>query len=189
MALKQITSSALNKAINIFNTTNIVYRKVDWHIVENNKLYPLKEIYRLSINDTKCELTTEQMKLRMKDLNLEYIKNKDKSLSDFEKRVNKAIKDKNEDRQIRLSNIIKKPTKSEVIYTVYNRNPDVIAQVLIDANGKCNKCKKHAPFNRKTNGTPYLEVHHKLKLSDGGDDTIENAEALCPNCHREKHFG
>ena len=38
-------------------------------------------------------------------------------------------------------------------------------------------------------GTPYLEVHHKIPLAKDGEDTIENAEALCPNCHREKHFG
>ncbi len=23
---------------------------------------------------------------------------------------------------------------------------------------------------------------------DGGDDTVENALGLCPNCHRELHF-
>lgn len=33
------------------------------------------------------------------------------------------------------------------------------------------------------------EVHHKVPLSAGGDDTVENAIALCPNCHRKAHFG
>ena len=27
--------------------------------------------------------------------------------------------------------------------------------------------------------TPYLEVHHKKKLSDGGEDTMKNVMALC----------
>jgi 5-methylcytosine-specific restriction protein A len=34
-----------------------------------------------------------------------------------------------------------------------------------------------------------LEVHHKKQLSEGGEDTVENAIALCPNCHREAHYG
>ncbi|WP_414449152.1 HNH endonuclease [Burkholderia sp. 22PA0099] len=49
-------------------------------------------------------------------------------------------------------------------------------------------CERPAPF-RRPNGSPYLEVHHRVRLADGGDDTVENAIALCPNCHREHHFG
>ncbi|OOL15317.1 hypothetical protein BXQ27_32765, partial [Klebsiella aerogenes] len=26
-------------------------------------------------------------------------------------------------------------------------------------------------------------------LSNGGEDSVENAIALCPNCHRQAHFG
>ncbi|MGH8437576.1 MAG: HNH endonuclease [Pseudomonas sp.] len=33
------------------------------------------------------------------------------------------------------------------------------------------------------------EVHHKVRLADGGLDTVENAIAVCPNCHRQAHFG
>ena len=40
----------------------------------------------------------------------------------------------------------------------------------------------------KINGARYLEVHHLKRLADGGSDTIENAVAVCPNCHRELHF-
>jgi 5-methylcytosine-specific restriction endonuclease McrA len=43
-------------------------------------------------------------------------------------------------------------------------------------------------FNRQ-DGRPYLEVHHVVPLSEGGDDTLENAAALCPSCHRELHYG
>ena len=73
--------------------------------------------------------------------------------------------------------------------SIFKRNPDVVADVLINANGFCQKCNKAAPFVKRKDGTPYLEVHHKLKLADGGDDTVENAIALCPNCHRKMHFG
>ena len=27
------------------------------------------------------------------------------------------------------------------------------------------------------------------RLSDGGSDTVTNVVALCPNCHREIHYG
>ncbi|SFB88291.1 HNH endonuclease [Marinospirillum celere] len=50
-------------------------------------------------------------------------------------------------------------------------------------------CGTPAPFNRKSDGTPYLEVHHKTPLALGGEDTVENAIALCPNCHRKAHYG
>ena len=72
---------------------------------------------------------------------------------------------------------------------VYSRSQAVVAAVLLRANGVCERCKIPAPFNRKSTGDPYLEVHHTVQLSKGGPDTFENAEGLCPNCHREAHFG
>jgi len=30
-------------------------------------------------------------------------------------------------------------------------------------------------------------VHHIEWLSRGGQDTIDNTAALCPNCHRKMH--
>ena len=41
----------------------------------------------------------------------------------------------------------------------------------------------------KANGLPFLEVHHLVRLADDGPDIIENAVAICPNCHRELHSG
>ena len=35
---------------------------------------------------------------------------------------------------------------------------------------------------------PYLEVRHKVRLVDNGEDTVENAIAIGPNCHREAHY-
>ena len=54
------------------------------------------------------------------------------------------------------------------------------------ANGICQLCTEPAPFKDK-NGEPFLEAHHVVWLSKGGDDTIENSTALCPNCHRKMH--
>jgi 5-methylcytosine-specific restriction protein A len=36
---------------------------------------------------------------------------------------------------------------------------------------------------------PYLEVHHIKRLADKGSDTTTNSIAVCPNCHRELHYG
>ena len=68
------------------------------------------------------------------------------------------------------------------------RNPDVVVEALLRANGVCERCKKPAPFARRSDGTPYLEVHHRIPLAVGGEDTVENAIALCPNCHRAAHY-
>jgi 5-methylcytosine-specific restriction protein A len=38
-------------------------------------------------------------------------------------------------------------------------------------------------------GSPYLEPHHIRRISDGGPDDPRFMGAVCPNCHREIHFG
>ncbi|MBE2968744.1 HNH endonuclease [Burkholderia cepacia] len=34
-----------------------------------------------------------------------------------------------------------------------------------------------------------VAVHHRRRLADGDEDTVENAIALCHNCHHERHYG
>jgi 5-methylcytosine-specific restriction protein A len=80
------------------------------------------------------------------------------------------------------------PAKIVSASTQFARDPRVVAWVLNAANGKCECCCKDAPFAR-IDGSPYLEVHHLKRLADGGTDRVSNAIALCPNCHRELHFG
>jgi len=94
-----------------------------------------------------------------------------------------------QERLARLANASKKPKTIRTVSTAYVRNPDVVAEVLFRAEGECEGCRKPAPFVSKATGDPYLEVHHITPLAQGGDDTVDNAWALCPNCHREKHFG
>lgn len=103
--------------------------------------------------------------------------------------VERSLQDSAEARRSRLLNAPKKPDVLQTISRAFQRNPDVIAEVLLRANGKCEQCKADAPFLKATNNLPYLEVHHKKFLSDDGDDTVENALALCPNCHRKMHHG
>lgn len=81
------------------------------------------------------------------------------------------------------------PTRVEVTTSVFRRNADVIVEALARADGRCQGCGMPAPFRRRSNGSPYLEVHHRVPLAIGGEDTIDNAIALCPNCHRGTHFG
>lgn len=107
----------------------------------------------------------------------------------FDEKVNKSLKDNVNERRKRLKLAPTKPQTSIVSKTEFIRNPDVVAEVLYLAKGVCQQCKQTAPFIRASSGTPYLEVHHKQPLAKGGDDTVENAIALCPNCHRQMHFG
>lgn len=81
----------------------------------------------------------------------------------------------------------KKKTKlSESEYMLRSR--EVKQYALLRAKGKCESCSKPGPFFTKERG-PFLEVHHIHRLADDGPDAIENVAALCPNCHREAHFG
>ncbi|MGE4259904.1 HNH endonuclease [Shewanella sp.] len=83
---------------------------------------------------------------------------------------------------------IKEPEKTYSQVTNFNRDPKVKAWVLKEASGKCECCGSDAPFTTPE-GEPFLEVHHLRRLADGGSDTVTNAVALCPNCHREMHHG
>jgi 5-methylcytosine-specific restriction protein A len=109
--------------------------------------------------------------------------------STFQSSVQRSIHAARDDRLVRLAKAPKKPVAVTLVSKSYQRNPDVVAEVLFRAAGKCERCNGIAPFARRSDGSPYLEVHHKVQLAHGGDDTIENAIALCPNCHRELHFG
>ena len=108
---------------------------------------------------------------------------------EFERRVLESRKMTSEERRKRLEAAPKIPKRRKTTVWEFIRNPDVVAEVLERAGGVCEVCANHAPFVRASNQTPYLEVHHKRKLADGGLDTVRNAVALCPNCHRRFHYG
>jgi 5-methylcytosine-specific restriction protein A len=80
-----------------------------------------------------------------------------------------------------------KPKRRTQSADVFSRNPSVRQFVLIRANGKCQLC--NAETFLTDDEVVFLEVHHLVSLSNGGPDTVENAVAICPNCHRELHFG
>jgi len=67
------------------------------------------------------------------------------------------------------------------------RNPEVRRIALERAGGRCEHCGQ-VGF-RMNNGTVFLETHHIVPLSEGGPDTTDNVAAICPNHHREAHYG
>lgn len=68
----------------------------------------------------------------------------------------------------------------------FERSPYIANYVKRIANGYCSLCEQLAPFLDKYN-QPFLHAHHINYLSDGGEDTIENCIAVCPNCHAKIH--
>ena len=80
----------------------------------------------------------------------------------------------------------KDPREARRLY--HQRSAAVREYVLARAGGTCESCGSPAPFTRP-DGTPYLEPHHTRRLSDGGPDHPRWVGAICPNCHREIHYG
>lgn len=108
---------------------------------------------------------------------------------ELEKQTEASMRDDPARRRARLAVAPSIPERVPTRGFSFMRNPDVVAEVLYRAAGVCGRCGNPAPFVSKASSRPFLEVHHRVKLSDGGPDTVENAIALCPNCHRELHFG
>ncbi|RCX17232.1 5-methylcytosine-specific restriction protein A [Anaerobacterium chartisolvens] len=71
---------------------------------------------------------------------------------------------------------------------IHIRSSAVKEYALKRAQGICECCGKPGPFE-KEDASRFLEVHHIKRLSDGGPDKPEWVSAICPNCHREAHYG
>lgn len=80
-----------------------------------------------------------------------------------------------------------KPQRREVSGQAYVRSSAVRENVLIRASGKCEWCGQ--PGFPTAEGGIYLETHHVIPLSEDGSDSERNVAALCPNHHREAHYG
>jgi 5-methylcytosine-specific restriction protein A len=114
---------------------------------------------------------------------------KDNVDGELQRGVERSLKDDSEARRHRLELAPRFADAVQVVSRAFRRNPDVIAEVLYRAKGVCENCNQPAPFFRASDGMPFLEVHHRKMLAMGGEDTVANAIALCPNCHRKLHFG
>lgn len=90
--------------------------------------------------------------------------------------------------QLPFPNGSKNPKVFITSITQYQRDASIKTWVLKEANGTCECCRQPAPFNG-VDGLPYLEIHHVRMLAENGTDTTTNTVAVCPNCHRELHYG
>lgn len=77
--------------------------------------------------------------------------------------------------------------RREQIGFVFVRDPRVREAVLKRAGGRCEHCAQLG--FRRSDGAVYLETHHIVPLHEGGPDRVGNVIALCPNDHREAHYG
>jgi len=107
----------------------------------------------------------------------------------FEKELDASIDLSDQEIKDELERLNVEAKRKKVASYVYERSPHVVQAVLRRAKGMCEMCGQDAPFKRKSNGQPFLEVHHKEALSKSGKDIESNCVAVCPNCHREAHFG
>ena len=82
------------------------------------------------------------------------------------------------------------PSKStlEAKQSYLHRAASIRQYARARADGVCEACARDAPFRTQA-GVPFLEVHHMRRMTDGEPDRIEAVSAICPNCHREAHFG
>jgi 5-methylcytosine-specific restriction protein A len=79
------------------------------------------------------------------------------------------------------------PARRNATVSVFDRSAEVRRLALRRAGGKCELC--HSPGFKMPGNRVYLETHHIDALADGGFDTPANVVALCPNHHREAHYG
>lgn len=89
----------------------------------------------------------------------------------------------------RIVNRTKATERINVTASRFSRNPYIVEYAKRLANGICQDCKQPAPFVNKLTNEPFLETHHIIPLAQDGMDTIENTIAVCPNCHRKRHYG
>jgi len=101
-------------------------------------------------------------------------------------KLNKVKKLSNTELRKRAENASITPGSRKATVNSFQRDIYVSEYTKKRANGFCELCKKTAPFKSKK-GEPYLETHHIEWLSNGGEDSIRNTVALCPNCHRKMH--
>ena len=90
-------------------------------------------------------------------------------------------------RKLALQTVSETASRQQVIQNTAVRSEAIRLYALKRSRGTCEGCSAPAPFQGKEG--PFLEVHHLLRLSDGGPDHPANVIALCPNCHRRVHFG
>lgn len=80
-----------------------------------------------------------------------------------------------------------RPGRSTYTSHHFIRNNAVRSRVISRANGRCEYCGE--PGFVRDDGSRFIEAHHIIRLAKQGPDTMENVIGLCPNHHRQAHFG
>jgi len=83
--------------------------------------------------------------------------------------------------------LVDSPTQREVAGKVFVRSAQLRRDALTRAAGRCEFCGELGFV--AADGRIFLETHHVVPLSDGGQDSADNIVALCANHHREAHHG
>lgn len=162
--------------------------ELDYALLKGVTRHELESIRKASrehrnhlINDHGLNIENKMGKLRFKSTDLFLEPQLCTNLDDLQKQVRKIdLTGKQPKGQL-------KPKKVDITASVFQRDAAVVRAELDLADGKCELCDS---LSFKTlDGSSYLEVHHVKKLADGGSDQLSNVVALCPNCHRELHYG
>lgn len=137
------------------------------------------------VNDTIRKVYVFPLKIKGKKsvppIKSEFIQKKEEEIRKKTKKLSV------EELELRAKYSLKGVGKREISTTTYERNQYVAELAKRRANGICQLCNQPAPF-KNIDGEPYLETHHIDWLAAGGQDTIENTTALCPNCHKKMHI-
>jgi hypothetical protein len=119
----------------------------------------------LTLNESEIETSDEEFRLRCRqhfiELTLENLRNLATGLTEIPSTVPDSRK-------------------------AYYRSQAVRTYVQLRARGYCEGCDQPAPFIN-SEGLPYLESHHTIRVADGGPDHPHWVIALCPSCHRHAH--
>lgn len=90
--------------------------------------------------------------------------------------------------------LVPKVRKTGLTGVGFQRNPNIAASALRQADFKCEIDAGHKTFISNAKGKHYVEAHHLIPFGNQGGfkfslDVTANIIALCPNCHRLLHHG
>lgn len=83
---------------------------------------------------------------------------------------------------------------AEYVVTSFRRDAGIAAKAIEESGFKCQINNEHETFISGSSGKPYVEVHHLIPMAFSNDfeyslDNPVNLVVMCPNCHREIHYG
>ena len=95
---------------------------------------------------------------------------------------------------VKLAAPIDKPAMAPKVVYGWNRDRVIVEQVLKADKYQCEIDAQHKTFVTRRNDQLYLEGHHLIPISCQDEfrkslDVYANIIGLCPNCHRQLHFG